>query len=160
MTQICQKRNHKGVFLVTGYRVFNGPIGRLLSSFACTPHSVYGFAHSLRLLPRRTVEIHEYVFTLCSRSMRTIAFLIFTRNTSIQVPAYPPWNRGRTPRMILQRAALRWRKSCKRKRQHPWDYASRKPSWRRLMKRWKWRTKLRRKRKKRWKSKSKNDQFN
>ena len=43
--------------------------------------SVHGLAHSLRSLPRGTVEILEYVFTLLSRFTGTNAFFIFTRNT-------------------------------------------------------------------------------
>ena len=43
----------KGPFLVRDNRVLNGPLSRLLRSFA----------HSLRSLPRGTVEILENVFT-------------------------------------------------------------------------------------------------
>ena len=66
---------------------FNGPLGRSLRLFTRTAHSthslcstplryacftllallarsIHGLAHSLRSLPRGTVEIHEYVFTL------------------------------------------------------------------------------------------------
>merc|ERR1712240_260825 len=43
--------------------------------------SVHGLAHSLRSLPRGTVEILEYVFTLISRFTGTNAFLALTRNT-------------------------------------------------------------------------------
>ena len=42
---------------------------------------VHGLAHSLRSLPRGTVEIIEYVFTLLSPSTGTNAFFLFTRNT-------------------------------------------------------------------------------
>ena len=42
---------------------------------------VHGLAHSLRSLPRGTVENVEYVSTLSSRFTGTNAFFIFTRNT-------------------------------------------------------------------------------
>jgi len=77
----------KGAFLVKDDRVSKGPLGRSLCSFARTAHSatlarsVHGLAHSLRSLPRRTVEILEYVFTLLSRFTGSNAFFIFTRNT-------------------------------------------------------------------------------
>ena len=59
-------------------RVLKGPLDRSLRSFARTAHSahslrsaplqyacsVHGLAHLLRSLPRGTVEILEYVFTL------------------------------------------------------------------------------------------------
>ena len=51
-----------------------------LASLAC---SVHGLAHSLRSLPRGTVEIHESVFTLRTRLAGAYAFLVFTRNTPI-----------------------------------------------------------------------------
>ena len=44
-------------------------------------HSVHGLAHSLRSLPRGTVEILEKVFTLLSRFTGGNAFLVVTRNT-------------------------------------------------------------------------------
>ena len=44
-------------------------------------HSVHGLAHSLRSLPRGTVEIHESVFMLKSRFMGTIEILVVSRNT-------------------------------------------------------------------------------
>ena len=50
----------QGVLLVKENRVLKGPLGRSLCSFARTAHS----ARSLRSLPRGTVEILEYVFTL------------------------------------------------------------------------------------------------
>ena len=50
----------------------------LLATLAC---SVHGLAHSLRSLPRGTIEILENVFTLLSRFMGTNAFLFFTRDT-------------------------------------------------------------------------------
>ena len=65
------------MFLVTDNRVFNGPLGRSLRSFARTAHSAHSlhsarFAHSLRSwarsLPRGTVEILEYVFMPYTRS--------------------------------------------------------------------------------------------
>jgi len=85
-------------------RVFNGPLGRSLRSFARTAHSahslrsaplryarfatlaslarsVHGLAHSLRSLPRGTVVIHEYVFTLKSCFTGTNAILVVTGNT-------------------------------------------------------------------------------
>ena len=43
--------------------------------------SIHGLAHSLRSLPRGTVEILEYVFTLLSRLTGANAFLALTRNT-------------------------------------------------------------------------------
>ena len=93
-----------GTFLVTDNRVLNGPLGRSLRSFARTAHSahslrsallryahlatltslarsVHGLAHSLRSLPRGTVEILKYVFTLLLRLTGTNAFFVFTRNT-------------------------------------------------------------------------------
>ena len=84
------------MFLIRDIRVFNWPLGRLLRSFAPTltlltryaalrftmltllAHSVHGLAHSLRSLPRGTVEILEYVFTLLSRFTGTNAFLALT----------------------------------------------------------------------------------
>ena len=83
----------KGVFLVADNRVSNGPLGRSLCSFACTPHSahllcsaslansVHRLAHSLSSPPRGMVENLEYVFTLLSRSTGGNAFLVVTRNT-------------------------------------------------------------------------------
>ena len=81
-----------GAFLVTDNRVFNGPLGRSLAlltpltrsaalhfamlallarsaalhfaTLALLARSVHGLAHSLRSLPRGTVEILEYVFML------------------------------------------------------------------------------------------------
>ena len=68
-------------------RVLNGPLGRSLRSFAryvrslaplpplthsaSLARSVHGLAHSLRSLPRGTVEIDESVFMLRSRSKET-----------------------------------------------------------------------------------------
>ena len=83
----------KGAFLVRDNRVFNGPLRRLLRSFARTTHSIrsatlvllarsiQGLAHSLHSLPCGTFEILEYLFTLLSRFTGTNAFFIFTRNT-------------------------------------------------------------------------------
>ena len=48
---------------------------------ALPARSVHGLAHSLRSLPRGTVEIHESVFTLRTRSMGTNAIIVVTRNT-------------------------------------------------------------------------------
>ena len=77
-------------------RVLKGPLGRSLRSFARTAHSahslrsamlaslarsVHGLAHSLRSLPRGTVDIHESVFTLKTRFTGTIEILVVTRNT-------------------------------------------------------------------------------
>ena len=45
--------------------------------------SVHWLAHSLCSLPRETVEIFEYVFTLLSRFTGTNAFLALTRNTPL-----------------------------------------------------------------------------
>ena len=88
-----------GAFIVTDNRVFNGPLGRSLRSFARTTHSahslrstplallarsIHGLAHSLRSLPRGTVEIHEYVFMLKSRFTGTIKILVISRNTPIE----------------------------------------------------------------------------
>ena len=60
---------------------------RSLCSLAPQPsaslRSVHGLAHSLCSLPRGTVEILEYVFTLLSRFTGTNAFLALTRNTPI-----------------------------------------------------------------------------
>ena len=56
--------NFEGAFLVKDDRVLKGPLGRSLRSFARTAHSIHGLAHSLRSLPRRTVEILDFVFTL------------------------------------------------------------------------------------------------
>ena len=97
----CRCHETKGAFLVRDNRVLNGPLNRSLRSFARTAHSahslpslrfatlaslahsVHGLAHSLRSLPRGTVEILEYVFTLLSRSTGTNAFLVVTRNTPL-----------------------------------------------------------------------------
>ena len=85
-------------------RVLKGPLGRSLRLFARTAHSahslhsaplcyarfatlaslacsIHGLAHSLCSLPHGTVEIHESVFTLRSRSKETIAIVVVTRNT-------------------------------------------------------------------------------
>ena len=76
-------------------RVLKGPFGRSLHSFARTAHSahsirsaplryvcfIHGLAHSLRSLPRGTVEIPESVFMLRSRSKETNAIVVVTRNT-------------------------------------------------------------------------------
>ena len=69
----------EGAFLVRDNRVLNEPLGRLLSSLACTAHfvtcsaalrfatlaslacSVHGLAHSLHSLPCGTVEIHAEI---------------------------------------------------------------------------------------------------
>ena len=71
--------SNKGAFLVIDNCVFYGPLGHSLRSFTCTAHSahslrsatlaslarsIHGLVHSLRSLPRGTVEIHEYVFML------------------------------------------------------------------------------------------------
>ena len=48
---------------------------------ALLARSVHGLAHSLRSLPRGTVEILENVFTLLTRFTGTNVFSIFTRNT-------------------------------------------------------------------------------
>ena len=56
-------------------RVLNGPLGR-----------------SLRSLPRGTVVIHESVFTLKKRFMRTIEILVVSRNTpnvKLWIPSLP-----------------------------------------------------------------------
>ena len=84
-------------FLVRDNRVFNGPLGRSLRSFARTAHSahslrstllcyarsVHRLANSLRSLPCGTVKILEYVFILLSRFSGTNAFLALTRNTPL-----------------------------------------------------------------------------
>ena len=74
-------------------RVLNRPLGRSLRSFARTAHSahslrsaslahaIHGLAHSLRSLPRGTVEILEYMLTLRTRSMGINAIVVVTRNT-------------------------------------------------------------------------------
>ena len=76
-------------------RVFNGPLGRSLRSFARTAlslrsaslalftgaRSIHGLARSLRSLPRGTVEIHEYVFKLKSRFTGTIEVFVVSRDT-------------------------------------------------------------------------------
>ena len=49
--------------------------------FAMLACSIYGLAHSLRSLPRGTVEIHESVFTLWSQSTGTNVIFVVTRNT-------------------------------------------------------------------------------
>ena len=50
------------------------------ATLASLAHSVHRLAHSLRSLPRGTVEIYESVFTLKSRFMGTNAILVITRN--------------------------------------------------------------------------------
>ena len=47
--------------------------------------SVQGLAHSLRSLPRGTVVIPEYVFTLKSCFTGTIEILVVTRNTPLKL---------------------------------------------------------------------------
>ena len=92
---MCRKYGHhdavmtKGAFLVTDYRVFKGPLGRSLRSFArsaydirtthyicllepftlfflATPDLLACSTHVLArsLHSHKTVEIHEYIFTL------------------------------------------------------------------------------------------------
>ena len=51
------------------------------ATLASLARSVHGLAHSLRSLPRGTVEIHESVFMLRSRSKETNAIVVITRNT-------------------------------------------------------------------------------
>ena len=105
MNWICSKS--QGAFLVTDNRVFNGPLGRLLCSFARTAHSadslhsapLCSLAHSLscfaRLLhlrarsltlitPSWDIEIHECVFTLWTRFRGRNAFLVVSRNTPLR----------------------------------------------------------------------------
>ena len=53
------------------------------ATLALLARSIYGLAHSLRLLPCGTVEILECVFILLSRFTETNAFLAFTRNTPL-----------------------------------------------------------------------------
>ena len=61
----------------------------MLASLA---RSVQRLAHSLHSLPRGTVEIFEYLFTLLSRFTGTNAFLALTRNTPwIWKCFYWPW---------------------------------------------------------------------
>ena len=48
---------------------------------ALSTYSFHGLTHSLRSLPRGTVEILEYVFTLISRFTGRNAFFVLTRNT-------------------------------------------------------------------------------
>ena len=82
-------------------RVFNGPLGRSLRSFTRTSHSahslrsaplrfaplssiarsIHGLTHSHHSLPRGTVEIREYVFTLKTSSTGTIDIFVISRNT-------------------------------------------------------------------------------
>ena len=64
-----------GASIVRDNRVFNRPLGRLLGPLTRS------LAHSLCSFPHETVEIHEYVFTLKTRSTGTNAFLVITRNT-------------------------------------------------------------------------------
>ena len=68
-------RSHRSLRLLAPQRSSSLCSLRLL---AC---SVHGLAHSLCSLPRGTVKILEYVFTLLSRFMGSNAFFIFTRNT-------------------------------------------------------------------------------
>ena len=90
----AEMANAQGAFLVKDDRVLKGPLGSLamfvrshrslrsLASLACSlACSVHGLAHSLRSLPRGTVENLEYVFTLLSRFTGGNAFFVFTRNT-------------------------------------------------------------------------------
>ena len=99
-----------GTFLVRDNRVLNGPLGRSLrplaryvrslalltpltryaalrfntlcfATLASLARSVQGLAHSLCSVPRGTVKILEYVFTLLSRFTGSNARFIFTRNT-------------------------------------------------------------------------------
>ena len=72
-------RSHRSLRLLAPQRSSSLCSLRLL---AC---SVHGLAHSLCSLPRGTVKILEYVFTLLSRFMGSNAFFIFTRNTPL------PW---------------------------------------------------------------------
>jgi len=51
------------------------------ATLASLARSVHGLAHSLRSLPRGTVEIHESVFMLKSRTMGTNVIFVITRNT-------------------------------------------------------------------------------
>ena len=95
-----------GAFLNADNGVFNGPLGRSLRSGAHTAHfshllhstnlyyarfamlallacSTHKLTYSLCSLLHVTIELHEYVFTLWTRSMGTNAFIIFTRNTPL-----------------------------------------------------------------------------
>ena len=51
------------------------------ATLALLARSVHGLAHSLRSLPCGTVEIHESVFMLRSRSKETNAIVVVTINT-------------------------------------------------------------------------------
>ena len=53
------------------------------ATLALLARSVHGLAHSLRSLPRGTVEIHESVFMLKSYFTGTIEFLVVTGNTPV-----------------------------------------------------------------------------
>ena len=88
-----------GLFLVVAIAFLTGhSVGRYVRSLApLTPltrsaalrfatlaslaRSVHGLAHSLRSFPRGTVEIHESVFMLKSRTMGTNVIFVITRNT-------------------------------------------------------------------------------
>ena len=87
---------NKGLFLVKAIAFLTGhsvaryirlltpliPLTRFTAlHFATLAQSIHGLAHSLRSLPRGTVEILECVFTLLSRFTGTNAFLALTRNT-------------------------------------------------------------------------------
>ena len=65
------------------------------ATLASLARSVRGLAHSLRSLPRGTVEIHESVFMLKSRFTGTNAILVVTRNTPkvLATSAYEEWRR-------------------------------------------------------------------
>ena len=92
---------HKGSVCTCDNRIFIGPLGRSLRSFACTAQSAHSlrsaplcyarFARLLRsracslthfahFLPCGMVEIHEYVFILWSRFTGRNAFLVVCRN--------------------------------------------------------------------------------
>ena len=60
----------------------------LLVSLAC---SIHGLTHPLHSLPRGTVGIHRYVFTLKSRFMKMIEIFVISRYTPRVANARHEW---------------------------------------------------------------------
>ena len=59
-------RSHRSLAPLTRFAALH------YARLASLARSIHGLAHSLRSLPRGTVEIHEYVFMLKSRSTGTL----------------------------------------------------------------------------------------
>ena len=74
--------------------------------------SVHGLAHSLRSLPRGTVENLEYVFTLLSRFTGTNALFVFTRNTPFLSKKRFPLSLSISGQRPQRRCTTQWEFVC------------------------------------------------